>query len=1460
MKKRSVWLVIGLLLAALLAFAGCRNDGTTTYELSETEISLTVGQTKELTIAPVPEGSVAWESGDTEIATVVNGVVTAIKAGSTTVTAKIEGVETALGCAVTVTQAVTKGYTLDVTSVALKAGENKQITVLDKDGNAVQSAAFESVNTAVATVSQSGLITAVAKGETQVKATVDGEVLVCAVTVSARYTYSLDKTALDIAAGASERITLISTPENTESTRPHTFSSSDEAVATVDGGTGRVTGVGKGTATITCLVDGEELTATVKVTEYTVKIGTEVMAAETTLRAGVEADITVTADPVREISAAYASEDETVVTVTNGHIVPLKEGATSITVTVGGRVFRTAVTVQPATIYEINHEEAALDLGETLQLEVTREPAGAFEATYESSDESIATVNSEGLVTATGVGTATITTRVTGTEITFETDVTVKFGVEQSEVEYADGVNYSVNLDALHETNVTLDWRYYGKEGYSDKKNGGALIGEHTGTPKADFYDYRVKMNWSDGTTTKKSFNDRTDGRTFENVSFTVKVTKDVKYIAIFTGAWHATNTVSISYNGVVCASVKFENNGGNDRVNKNKQIIFTPDVEHLIGDEMEFTITLAVGAESSNQWHDNISLVAVAVVGNAERQSASADKVTNATKTEILSGAQAFDLSAIGTEDWVYSKNGNSGSSVRKAGVSNVILENEIEYSANPGGNDRYANGTFKWLAVDATAAPAGATVNNFLWVNETYTIPVHLTEGKHVVTLYLSGWNCAYLVKVMDGNDNTILDDYLLTEHTGSENHAFEVKIPLNVLTEDTFLFTMSKGAGSPGGGNHGWAAVAVSKETEYSVEHSVYNVTLGATAVSKISVLKNGEATTDAVSYESQNTAIATVGADGTITAVAAGTAYVTVTVGGVKFYATVNVTEYTLGSSDDVTLSIEETSQITIVADPVTDIVATYVSADEEIATVSATGLITAVAQGETTITVTVAGKVFTVNVTVEAYKLSALEIVLETGETEVLSVLNSNDEGVSGVTFVSADNTVVTVDTTGNIVAVAAGKTTVTATVNGVELTCTVIVKIPATTDVIDYADGGDYTVNLTALDDTNATLDWRYYGDSVTERMKNNGGLIGDLSDNRTAAFYDYRAKINWTDGTTLETSLFNRIGGSTFKSVSFDVKLTDKVSYIAIFTGAWHATNTIEVKLHGKSVATYSFINHGDNDNVDKNKQVRIYPDVTKMAGEQTLTVTLTASAEPDHGWADNVSLVAVAVVGKEARIQTTAAGTATVAATQITGDKGSNKVNLTEVGTLDWIYSHYENPKEPIYRKFDGSVFTGETYYNNKGVAGDPGREWDGYSAFNWTDGIRSDLIGKEGAAAGNNPVDNDVPGGGNYTNNYNTAKGEIYIKMELATGKYQITAYLNSYRAAMSVALVDGNHNVLATQSVCEQSNDGTGWVVTFTLDVTTAGEFKLIIGKHRSHNEDRQVGWQAVAVAALPAQQE
>lgn len=142
---------------------------------------------------------------------------------------------------------------------------------------------------------------------------------------------------------------------------------------------------------------------------------------------------------------------------------------------------------------------------------------------------------------------------------------------------------------------------------------------------------------------------------------------------------------------------------------------------------------------------------------------------------------------------------------------------------------------------------------------------------------------------------------------------------------------------------------------------------------------------EATDKSVSYTSSATGVATVSSTGLITAVSAGTADVTVTTTDGSFTAVCSVTVEPADvdvsgvtvAPESVTLSLSGTAtqQLTPTVEPsdATDKSVSYSSDAESIATVSSTGLITAVAEGTANITVTTTDGSFTAvcAVTVEA---------------------------------------------------------------------------------------------------------------------------------------------------------------------------------------------------------------------------------------------------------------------------------------------------------------------------------------------------------------------------------------------------------------------------------------------------------------------------------------------------------
>jgi uncharacterized protein YjdB len=138
---------------------------------------------------------------------------------------------------------------------------------------------------------------------------------------------------------------------------------------------------------------------------------------DTTLTKGSEVTLAATVLPSDATDKTYtwSSSDETVATVDNaGKVTALKKGSSTITATTtdGNKTASCVVTVvQPVTGVSLNTSQATVFIGGTLQLSANVSPSDADVKTiiWSSSDESVASVDNTGKVTATQKsGTTTI--------------------------------------------------------------------------------------------------------------------------------------------------------------------------------------------------------------------------------------------------------------------------------------------------------------------------------------------------------------------------------------------------------------------------------------------------------------------------------------------------------------------------------------------------------------------------------------------------------------------------------------------------------------------------------------------------------------------------------------------------------------------------------------------------------------------------------------------------------------------------------------------------------------------------------------------------------------------------------------------------------------------------------------------------------------------------------------------
>lgn len=161
--------------------------------------------------------------------------------------------------------------TLNKTALSLHPGDVETLVASVDPSDAVLS--WTSSNSAVATVSTTGKVTAVGNGNAVITASAtdgSGKKATCAVTVTTLVTgVSLNKTSLVLNEGGSETLTATITP-STASDKSVTWSSTNTSVATVNS-SGKVTAVAAGTATITATAkDGSGKKASCAVTVRTV--------------------------------------------------------------------------------------------------------------------------------------------------------------------------------------------------------------------------------------------------------------------------------------------------------------------------------------------------------------------------------------------------------------------------------------------------------------------------------------------------------------------------------------------------------------------------------------------------------------------------------------------------------------------------------------------------------------------------------------------------------------------------------------------------------------------------------------------------------------------------------------------------------------------------------------------------------------------------------------------------------------------------------------------------------------------------------------------------------------------------------------------------------------------------------------------------------------------------------------
>ncbi|MFJ5768842.1 S8 family serine peptidase [Psychrobacillus sp. NPDC093180] len=431
-------------------------------------LDLAVGGTEQLTVTETltpKEGTptdtdvtaeATYVVADESIATVTNGLVTAVGKGATTITITHGENEVSINMSVKEADVIVPGVSLTANkpTLDLQTGKEAQLKIIEvtttadaktKKQDVTKAATYKVKDKNIATV-KDGLVTAKSAGSTTITVKYGEKELTVYVTVTdLGVELTANKPAIDLLKGkeAQLKITEVTTTADGKSkkvdvTNSAKYSVANDEVASVKNGL--VTAKNAGTTTITANYGEKEVSIPVTVTEEIVKL--VVNKESINLETGKEVQLKITEETTKvngntkkvdvTKAATYKSTGD-IVSVNNGLVTAIKAGTTTITATYGNNEVQVDVTVtEPVVKLTVNKTQLDLKLDKEAKLTIkevitsadgkTKQTDVTSFATYTSSNEEVATVKNA-VVRAVGAGSATITAKYGNSEVTVNVTV-----------------------------------------------------------------------------------------------------------------------------------------------------------------------------------------------------------------------------------------------------------------------------------------------------------------------------------------------------------------------------------------------------------------------------------------------------------------------------------------------------------------------------------------------------------------------------------------------------------------------------------------------------------------------------------------------------------------------------------------------------------------------------------------------------------------------------------------------------------------------------------------------------------------------------------------------------------------------------------------------------------------------------------------------------------------------------
>lgn len=548
---------------------------TTGLKASAGSLNVTIGDTETIRLtyngSPIDNALVDWEIGSSSIASVSNGIVYGKKIGTTVVTAKYNGYRA------TVRVTVDRAQTLEATKTEVSVKKGKKINVsLKFAGSSLpgSKATWKTADKTVATVDD-GDIKGVGEGSTVITASYKDQEVEIHVDVegggNSDGKLEADVTKLKLEKGDKETIKLTYDDDKLSGSKA-TWKTSKSSVATVNDD-GVVTAKSKGTATITAKYKGYEVEIEVYVdTDSSGKL--EADETSISLKKGDKDTIQLRYDDdkLSGSKATWKTSNSSVATVDDGVVTAKGQGTATITASYKGDKVEIRVKVDYNNSGRLEAEETKISMKKGQQdfvlLKFDNERISLSSATWRTSNSSVATVNSSGVITAQAKGSATITAEYKGYKV--EIDVKVDTSSSSDMLEASDtsislkkGAKETIRLkyDGSSISGSKATWKT-SKSSVATVSSSGTITAKAKGTAtitatyKGEKVEIEVKV---DGKSSSKLEADDTSISMKKGDSEKITLTYDGDDISSTKAKWKSdkTSVASVSSSGVVKAKKK---------------------------------------------------------------------------------------------------------------------------------------------------------------------------------------------------------------------------------------------------------------------------------------------------------------------------------------------------------------------------------------------------------------------------------------------------------------------------------------------------------------------------------------------------------------------------------------------------------------------------------------------------------------------------------------------------------------------------------------------------------------------------------------------------------------------------------------------------------------------------------------------------------------------------------------